>query len=162
MVRNAGGVDSDCRSFRCAAWPAAPAFHRAYHRGTQLEAHEHAFHFFGGVFKWCATTTSDWRSRSCAGSAGKKPSALLPSTRRGRRLLPHGAAGGQSPTKWIGMPGRSGASPRRQQCLRLEIQEHECDRLGNARTGGNRSVCVSLGSLRSRAAQTCGLATRRR
>ena len=29
------------------------AFHRAYHRATQqafLEAHEHAFHFFGGVF----------------------------------------------------------------------------------------------------------------
>ena len=30
------------------------AFHRAYHRATQqafLEAHEHAFHFYGGVFR---------------------------------------------------------------------------------------------------------------
>jgi transposase len=30
------------------------AFHRAYHRATQqafLEAHEHAFHYFGGVFR---------------------------------------------------------------------------------------------------------------
>jgi transposase len=39
--------------FSMRSMPSGAAFHRAYHRATQqafLEAHEHAFSFFGGVF----------------------------------------------------------------------------------------------------------------
>ena len=47
---------SSCRCSRCARWPAARRYHRAYLRATQqafLEAHELAFHYFGGVFRRC-------------------------------------------------------------------------------------------------------------
>ena len=43
-----------CRCSRCDRWPAVRRSHRAYLHATQqafLEAHEHAFAFFGGVFQ---------------------------------------------------------------------------------------------------------------
>jgi len=42
------------RFLRCAAWRRGDAYHRAYTHATQqalLEAHEHAFAYFGGVFR---------------------------------------------------------------------------------------------------------------
>ena len=52
------------------------AFHRAYLHATQqafLEAHEHAFAYFGGVFRCCVTII--WRVRcakSCAVTGAKR------------------------------------------------------------------------------------------
>src|SRR5262249_7312622 len=56
LVRGVGGVErrtSQAAGVLAAQHDERCGVHRAYHRATQqafLEAHEHAFHYFGGVF----------------------------------------------------------------------------------------------------------------
>ena len=48
------GVQTLLQVFALRSMVSGAAFHRAYHRATQqafFEAHEHAFHYFGGVFR---------------------------------------------------------------------------------------------------------------
>jgi transposase len=48
------GVPTLLQVFALRSMVSGAAFHRAYHRATQqafFEAHEHAFHYFGGVFR---------------------------------------------------------------------------------------------------------------
>jgi transposase len=54
-----GGERLKLQVFAMRSMASGAAFHRAYPRATQqafLEAHEHAFRYFGGVFEVCATT----------------------------------------------------------------------------------------------------------
>ena len=52
--RKLSGEQVKLQVFSLRSMMSGAAFHRAYHRATQqafLEAHEHAFHYFGGVFR---------------------------------------------------------------------------------------------------------------
>ena len=48
------GEQRKLQVFSMRSMASGAAFHRAYHRATQqafFDAHEHAFHYFGGVFR---------------------------------------------------------------------------------------------------------------
>ena len=67
------------------------AFHRAYHRATQqafLEAHEHAFHYFGGVFRRPALRQPE--------SGGEEDPARITPRRKPRASLPSARTGGST------------------------------------------------------------------